>query len=61
MKKIITTVLVGMMLGCFSASALAGEQAEEGNWDFNLAPLYLWMVDMEGDLGISKATLPVDV
>ena len=38
MKKIITTVLVGMMLGCFSASAFAGEQAEEGNWDFNLAP-----------------------
>ena len=50
-----------MMLVCFSASALAGEQAEEGNWDFNLAPLYLWMVDMEGTLGVGPVTSYPDV
>jgi hypothetical protein len=55
MKKLITVALMVLMLACFSASAFAGEQAEEGNWDFNLAPLYLWMVDMEGDMGIGPA------
>jgi hypothetical protein len=61
MKKIVITVLLTALLACFSVSAFAGEQAEEGDWDFNLAPLYLWMVDMEGDIGIGQANLPVDV
>jgi hypothetical protein len=56
MKKIVIALLLAALLGCFSASAFAGEQAKEGNWDFNLAPLYVWMVDMEGDMGIG----PVD-
>jgi hypothetical protein len=61
-KKLITAVLMVVMLACFSASAFAAEQAEEGNWDFNLAPLYLWMVDMEGDIGIGPANVTgVDV
>jgi len=61
MKKNISIILMVMMLVCFSASALAGEQAEEGNWDFNLAPLYLWMVDMEGTLGVGPVTSYPDV
>ena len=48
-------------LACFSVSAFAGEQAKEGNWDFNLAPLYVWMVDMEGELGIGPVTSYPDV
>lgn len=61
MKKLITTALMVVMLAFFSASVFAGEQAEEGNWDFNLAPLYLWMVDMEGDLGIGPVNTGVNV
>jgi len=61
MKKLITTSLMVVMLACFSTSALAGEQAKEGNWDFNLAPLYIWMVNMEGDMGIGPVTGGVDV
>ena len=56
MTKTTITILLAAFLACFSLSAFAGEQAKEGNWDFNLAPLYLWMVDMEGDMGIG----PVD-
>jgi len=56
MRKTTITILLAAFLACFSLSAFAGEQAKEGNWDFNLAPLYLWMVDMEGDMGIG----PVD-
>ena len=61
MKRILSAIAMVLMLTCFSVSAFAGEQAKEGNWDFNLAPLYLWMVDMEGDIGIDQTVLPVDV
>ena len=56
MKRIFATALMIMLLAFFSNYALAGEQAKEGNWDFNLSPLYIWMVNMDGDLGIG----PVD-
>jgi opacity protein-like surface antigen len=61
MKKLITTALMVLMLGCFSVSASAAEQANEKNWDFSLAPLYLWMVDMEGDIGIGPVDSGVNV
>ncbi len=61
MKKLRTATLMVVMLACFSVSALAGEQAKEGNWDFNLAPLYVWMVDMEGDMGIGPVDSSLDV
>jgi len=61
MKKIIIAVLAATMLACFSASAFAAEQAKEGNWNFSLTPLYLWMVDMEGDLGIGPVDTGVSV
>jgi hypothetical protein len=50
-----------LMLGCFSVSASAGEQAEEGNWDFSLAPLYLWAVDMDGELGIGPVSTGLNI
>ena len=52
MRKILITILLTAFLACFSLSAFAGEPAKEKNWEFNLTPLYLWMVDMEGDIGI---------
>ena len=52
MRKRVIAILLAAFLGCFSVSAFAGEQAEEGNWDFNLAPLYVWMADMEGEMGV---------
>ncbi|MGB6290063.1 MAG: hypothetical protein WBF36_08050 [Desulfobulbales bacterium] len=61
MKKLVTSVLLVMMLACFSASAMAGEQAEEGNWDFNLAPLYVWMVNMDGNMVAKGKDTPVNV
>jgi hypothetical protein len=61
MKKIVIALLMATLLGCFSASAFAREQAKEGNWDFSLAPLYLWMVDMEGDIGIGPVDTGVNV
>ena len=61
MKKIIGSALMVLMFACFSVSAFAGEQADEGNWDFNLAPLYVWAVDMDGDLGVGPINTGVSV
>ena len=41
MKRIITVVVVILMLSGLSVSAFGAEKAKEGNWDFNLSPLYL--------------------
>ncbi len=61
MKRIVISILLAASL-VFSASVgLAGEKAKEGNWDFNLAPLYIWMVDMEGDMGIGPVDSSLDV
>ena len=61
MKKIILTTLLlaSMMLG--TTFAFAGEQAKDKNWDFSLAPLYLWMVNMDGDMGIGPIDTGVSV
>ena len=34
---------------------------EESNWEFNLAPLYLWAIAIDGDLGIRGRTGNVSV
>ena len=33
----------------------------EDNWEFNLAPLYLWAINIEGDMTIGPVTNSVDV
>ena len=55
MKRIIYAVAMVLMLSSFSTSAFAEEKAKESNWDFNLAPLYMWMVNMDGEMGIGQA------
>jgi len=56
MKKIPISVLLGIFLVLGASTAFAGETQKESNWDFNLEPLYLWMVDMEGEVGIGPVT-----
>lgn len=34
---------------------------ENGNWEFNLAPLYLWAIAIDGDMGVGGRTSSVDV
>lgn len=34
---------------------------EESNWEFNLAPLYLWAISIDGDMGIRGTTSNVNV
>lgn len=34
---------------------------DEDNWDFNLAPLYLWAISIDGDLGIRGRTAEASI
>ena len=61
MKRIFISALLAILLVLGASCAFAGETQKEGNWDFNLLPLYLWMVDMEGDIGIGPVESEVNV
>ena len=61
MKTIIILVLVSISMMFFSTISFAGEEPNEGDWEFNLAPFYLWGINIDGDLSVGPATAPVDV
>ena len=64
MKKrinIITAIFTVMILGGFVLlipAALSAQDAspKEKNWEFNLAPFYLWAVSMDGDMTVKGNT-----
>jgi hypothetical protein len=45
----------------FTGSSFSQEDATEKNWQFNLAPFYLWGINIEGDMKSGPITAPVDV
>lgn len=54
-------ICVGFVAGALVLSTSV--QAEEGekDWEWNLAPLYLWAVNITGDLRLGPVSAPVDV
>ena len=44
----------------FLVPSIAWSQ-EESNWEFNLAPLYLWAISIDGDMGIRGRTSSASV
>ncbi|MBW1820057.1 MAG: hypothetical protein JRJ60_23200, partial [Deltaproteobacteria bacterium] len=61
MKKaiIVGTILMVMVGICPSAQAV--DSADTKNWEFNLAPFYLWAVSLSGDVTMKGQTNPVTV
>ena len=61
MKRIlIAAVLVGLLV-LSGSTALAEEKSKDKNWDFSLAPLYLWMVNMDGSMGVGPINQDINV
>jgi len=53
-----------LALTVFVALVLSSTQAlcqEESDWQFNLAPLYLWAIQIDGDMGIRGRTANVGI
>ncbi len=63
MKKRLIQVVTLFCICLFISSAVAAEAEKSKNWEFNLAPLYLWMADLSGDMTVKGpgGGQPVDV
>ncbi len=61
-KKVIIN-LISIILIIFVCSAAYAEEpsSEKKNWEFNLAPFYLWALSMEGEQTVGSNTGDIDV
>ena len=59
-NKLITGLVHTAAAGALFASATAAH-AEDGEWEFALAPLFLWGVSIDGDATIEGNTAPLDL
>jgi hypothetical protein len=57
-KMIAITISVLIVLFIFT-TANAGESSDTGDWDFSLAPFYLWAVSMDGDITVMGTSTPL--
>jgi hypothetical protein len=58
----ITVLMVVIFAGFFWSSALAEEASSKTkNWEFNLAPFYLWAVSLNGEQTVGSNTGDIDV
>jgi hypothetical protein len=65
-KQLVLMVFASLaMIGLLSAlsqTALAGESiSQTKNWEFNLAPFYIWGVALDGDVTVGTNTVPVEL
>ena len=48
MRRILTAGMMVLLVGLISPLAY-GEDATPSDWEFSLAPMYLWAVSIDGD------------
>ena len=58
MKTILLKGLVAILL---LTTLSAKEQEKQSSWEFNLAPFYIWMMDMDGQVDMGTNSGEVDV
>ena len=61
MRKMMTSITSALIVLFICTTAIAGESSDTGDWDFNLAPFYLWAVSMDGDMTVMGNTAPLKV
>ena len=59
MRKIVTAGILVLVIGLVYQMGYAEESDSNKNWDFRLAPMYLWAVSIDGEMTIRG--VPVDV
>lgn len=60
MKKMKSIFVTGAILAMLCTSAFA-DDSSDSDWQFRLAPLYLWAVNMSGDQKIGPISVPIDL
>ncbi len=59
LKRAVVSLFVVLLLLCPLANA--EETSGTKNWEFELAPLYLWMASMDGDMTVKGVTQSLDL
>jgi opacity protein-like surface antigen len=60
MKKMKSILVTGAILAMLCTSAFADDPSDS-DWQFRLAPLYLWTVNISGDQTIGPITVPIEL
>ncbi len=58
---IMVPAVLAMLCLATNSTVAAEETAGNKNWEFNLAPFYLWGVSIDGDVTSGTSTVPVEV
>ena len=58
MRTLLSVIVITLVI---KLSPLPAFSAQDSNWQFDLAPLYLWAINIDGDLGIRGRTTSASV
>ena len=61
LKKLICITIICLAISGIPGLSFSKESPAENNWQFNLAPFYLWGINIDGDLSAGPASTPVNV
>ncbi len=53
--------IIVLVIGLVCSRAYGEESSSNDNWDFSLAPLYLWAVSIDGDQTVKGVDVDLDV
>ena len=59
MQRILTMSVIVLVLAFVCPLAYAEDTSDTKAWDFQLAPFYLWAVNMDGDVTVKTTTTPL--
>lgn len=59
MRKIIAITISFLIVLFICTAAYAQESSDTGDWQFNLAPFYLWAVSMDGEMTVMGNAAPL--
>ncbi|MBW1751615.1 MAG: outer membrane beta-barrel protein [Deltaproteobacteria bacterium] len=59
MRKMIAITISVLIVLFICTAAYAGDSSDAGDWKFNLAPMYLWAVNMDGEMTVMGNAAPL--
>ena len=61
MPRILSAIIIVLVIGLVCRTANAEDAGSNSNWDFSLAPMYLWAVSIDGDQTVKGVDVDLDV
>jgi hypothetical protein len=61
MKRILAAATIALVMGLICSLAYGEEANSNDNWEFGLAPMYLWAVSINGDQTVKGIDVDLDI